>query len=647
MSDVPISGSADEVSRAFEEAPVIMWSFEGPDHRIVAANRFARASVGDRPGLIGTPAREALPELAGQQIFEMMDDVYRTGRAVAENERRVLVHSAPGGPLHEAFYSYAFQPTRDETGAVRGLIARIIETTEVIRAARARSTGNQAGRRYQRPKADVSTLQRLLLPATVPVLPGISLAARYVVAEPDDDAGGDWFDAVVLDSGHLALAVGDVVGHGHSAAAVMGQLRAVALQALVSGADIVQVIARLDGLARLLPAARGTSLFIALLEPATGEFTYAGCAHPAPVIAGPDTPARILASAPQPPLGIGPATPVVVRSERLTAGETLVLYTDGLIERPGQTPDRALRELCAVTDAIVAQPIADSIGLSPIFSERLADLIVERFSWSGYRDDVTVLTVHAPAEHIAPLRVVVRAEPESLKILRGAVADWCIAWGVSETDLGALQHAVGEAAANAIEHAYAGGSGSASGVDEVIITGTVDSRGAATITIRDNGVWRAPTALPDFRGRGFALMRGLIEHVDVVRTPAGTTVRLRHSLHRDVGFGVAQPGRRPPANDTFGITVRDGDPLTLYATGVIDDSTIKAVRIEILHNSRGTVVPLRIDLTGVTHLASVGVRLLHELAASADPGQIELAAVPGSIAHQVLALTGVETIAVG
>lgn len=70
------AGEPADVLAVFEELPTVVWAFEGPEHRIVAANRAARASIGNRPNLVGRPVREAVPEVAGQQIFELIDWVY-------------------------------------------------------------------------------------------------------------------------------------------------------------------------------------------------------------------------------------------------------------------------------------------------------------------------------------------------------------------------------------------------------------------------------------------------------------------------------------------------------------------------------------------------------------------------------------------
>jgi len=111
-----------------------MWAFQGPQHRVVAANRAARASIGDRADIIGRPIREVIPEMAGQQIFEMIDDVYATGQPVSHADRRVLVDRNGDGNLDEDFYTYTFLPTRAADGTVTGMVVHIVETTRWVRA---------------------------------------------------------------------------------------------------------------------------------------------------------------------------------------------------------------------------------------------------------------------------------------------------------------------------------------------------------------------------------------------------------------------------------------------------------------------------------------------------------------------------------
>jgi hypothetical protein len=133
-----------------------------------------------------------LPELEGQQIFEMMEEAYAAGRVVAAADRRVLVDRDGDGRLEEGFFTYTFVPTFSGDGQPRGLVVHSVETTEqAMRAAAAERAAAASRQRLQQASEVVLELQRSLLPGGLPMLPRLSLAAQYRVA-------GDWLSAVVV-----------------------------------------------------------------------------------------------------------------------------------------------------------------------------------------------------------------------------------------------------------------------------------------------------------------------------------------------------------------------------------------------------------------------------------------------------------------
>src|SRR3954453_2219324 len=101
-------GAVQDAAAAFELMPAVLWAFAGPQHRVVAANRAARASIGNRSDVLGRPIREVIPEMAGQQIFEMIDRVYQTGEPVSHADRRGLVDRNGDGPLGGGDFTYTF-----------------------------------------------------------------------------------------------------------------------------------------------------------------------------------------------------------------------------------------------------------------------------------------------------------------------------------------------------------------------------------------------------------------------------------------------------------------------------------------------------------------------------------------------------------
>src|SRR5258708_37819858 len=174
----------------------------------------------------------------------------------------------------------------------------------------------------------VLALQEALLPAALPVLPRARIAARYLAAGQEQAAGGDWFDAIPLDGGGVALVVGDVVGHGVAAVAAMGQLRAVLTELLAAEDDLGHVLRRIDAFAARMPSLRAATLALMGLDPATGTLRYTTCGHPPPLVIGLDGNARYPEGTGTGPLGIG--CPPALASGRLTPGEPVLLYGGGL-----------------------------------------------------------------------------------------------------------------------------------------------------------------------------------------------------------------------------------------------------------------------------------------------------------------------------
>ena len=189
----------------------------------------------------------------------------------------------------------------------------------------------------------VLALQEALLPPALPVLPRARIAARYLVAGQEQSAGGDWFDAIPLAGGSVALVVGDVVGHGVAASAAMGQLRAVLTELLAAEADLGRVLARTDAFAARTPALRAATLALAVLDPASGMLRYTTCGHPPPLVISIDGAARYLDGTGTGPLGTG--SPPALATSALAPGELVLLYSDGLVERPDRTIGEGMAEL--------------------------------------------------------------------------------------------------------------------------------------------------------------------------------------------------------------------------------------------------------------------------------------------------------------
>ena len=241
---------------------------------------------------------------------------------------------------------------------------------------------------FEREHATAETLQRSLLPDRLPSVPGIILDARYLPVTRNMEIGGDWYDAFRLPDGRLAVAAGDVMGKGLSAAAGMGRVRN-ALRALALTDP--RPAAVLAGLDRLFTATeldeQVTTVAYLVFDPVSGEGLAGNAGHPPPLLMSRDAPPRLDLGEAGTPLGW--ASPRQQYVFRLPPGNTAVLYSDGLVENRRRGLDAGLDELVAV--AAQASP---GVAEDPA---RLLEFLVDRML-TGYEqdDDVTVLVLHVP-----------------------------------------------------------------------------------------------------------------------------------------------------------------------------------------------------------------------------------------------------------
>jgi serine phosphatase RsbU (regulator of sigma subunit) len=240
---------------------------------------------------------------------------------------------------------------------------------------------------FEREHATAETLQRSLLPDSLPTVPGIILEAKYLPTK-HMEIGGDWYDAFRLPDGKLAVAAGDVMGKGLTAAAGMGRVRN-ALRALALTDP--RPAAVLAGLDRLFIATeleeQVTTVAYLVLDPVTGDGMAGSAGHLPPLMLSVDAPPHLDQAVAGTPLGW--ASPRQQYAFRLPPGNTAVLYSDGLVENRRRGLDAGLDELVAVAADAPAETVENPA--------MLLDYLVSRML-TGYDqdDDVTVLVVHSP-----------------------------------------------------------------------------------------------------------------------------------------------------------------------------------------------------------------------------------------------------------
>jgi PAS domain S-box-containing protein len=367
-------------------------------------------------------------------------------------------------------------------------------------------------RAYEREVGTVETLQRSLLPDRLPILPGVRIAARYLPGGAD--VGGDWYDAIPLDDGRVGLAMGDVVGHGLGAASLMGQLRHAARAYALEGHSPPAVLDRLDRLVRSLPGAQMATLLYMVVDSDLVTVRFASAGHVPPLVVGPDAEARFLEGAPNPPLGVFDSSGHEELTVTLEPGSTIVLYTDGLVEERGVSIDAGL-------DALRR---AARHGGDP---EDLCDHLVDSMlAIHPAHDDIAVLALQAMPARTEPLHLEVSTDPTRLRDVRRHLAGWMRRSGASEEDVEIAQMACHEACSNAIEHGYGFGEGSF----------TIDAQmenGKVVLEVIDRGTWvdRPEGGLPH-RGRGLALMKALMDAVQLSHDGDGTKVRMERGVAR-------------------------------------------------------------------------------------------------------------------
>ncbi|MFF4399711.1 SpoIIE family protein phosphatase [Streptomyces sp. NPDC001480] len=250
--------------------------------------------------------------------------------------------------------------------------------------------------RYEQHRRIAHTLQHSLM-GEPPRLPHLPSAHRYLASVQDPGVGGDWFDIIPLDRDRTGVVIGDVMGRGLEAAAVMGQLRAASHALARTGIPPSRLMAGLDVFVSDLADQLVTCVYL-VIDQAAGEVSLCSAGH-LPVIAlTPDGPAHRLRAPVSVPLGVndpsGGAVPFHETTHPLPPGSTLALYTDGLVERPGTDIDAQIDVLTHTLQVALKGAPADAEILDQAAARLIETLIPDT---AAHDDDVTLLLLAVPA----------------------------------------------------------------------------------------------------------------------------------------------------------------------------------------------------------------------------------------------------------
>ena len=366
-------------------------------------------------------------------------------------------------------------------------------------------------RAFEREHRIADTLQQALLPASFPEVEGIEVAARYVPAETGLAAGGDWFDVIPLAGGRVALVIGDVAGHGLEAASLMGQLRLAVRAYAMEGHPPAVIAERTDALLHEVAEDEMATLLLVVLDVETRAVTMVAAGHPHPIAIS-HAGARLLPVESAPPLGLGRGT-YPESTVTLDPEATLLLYTDGLIDRPDLPIDEGIDRLLRAAEANAPAEIT-----------WICDGVVSAMVDGDASDDIAVLALRLLPVDEGELRLRVPAEPEALQQVRRRLRRWLETSGAPDDVRDDVVVATSEAVSNSIRHAY--------GPSSAWVEIEADlSDGEVEVVVRDRGRWRPPRGEG---GRGIDLMQACMASVDIEHGSDGTVVRMRRPVRSAV-----------------------------------------------------------------------------------------------------------------
>lgn len=542
------------------QVPALVAVVYGPEHRIAYVNEAYADLFGHRTR--GVPAGRALPELRELGLLPLMDQVLRSGTPRTVKARRVPAAPEPGpgsapgtdaepeaavtatGRSRHGYYTFTCSPIEmaapapgparapdpvpapahdgavpdapapvavaqttvtgteeDAAEPVRGVLVFGADVTDQVESAERL----RASERLQREAA--VTLQRSLLPQELEQPDDLRVAATYQPGGKDAAVGGDWYDVITLGGGRTALVIGDVMGRGVRAAAVMGQLRTAVRAYARLDLPPHEVLQLLDGLAAEIDANQIATCVYAVHDPNESRLVYASAGHLPILVRDPDGTVRRAAEPTGPPLGTG-GWLHTSGSVPLGPGASAVLYTDGLVERR----DKDIYDGVAALERV----FAGATGTPQVMCDRLIRALGIT---AAHDDDVAVLVLQHPARtghdaelfHNAALELLggVEAAPRARAFASGVLASW--RFPMELRDLGVL--AASELVANSLQH----------GTPPMRLRlRRTDRRLIIEVTDGDDHLPRRRRAEPvDEAGRGISIVATIASSWGSRRTPGG------------------------------------------------------------------------------------------------------------------------------
>ncbi|WP_455567303.1 SpoIIE family protein phosphatase [Streptomyces diastatochromogenes] len=444
----------------------------------------------------------------GEDEIGLLLDRLRRGEKVEHFETLRVTRS--GGMLD---VDVTLWPTRAPDGTVIGACAIVRDISDRKRAEA------ELTELYEQQRHIALTLQRSLM-GTPPAIPDLATASRYFPATQGAGVGGDWFDLIPLGAGRVGVLIGDVMGRGLEAAAVMGQLRSAAHALAKTGMRPRQLMQALDTVVADLnvPDQLVTCCYLVVAAD-SGEVVICSAGHLPVLVTVPGEGASTLPTPVNAPLGVGGVI-YEERSTTIARGATLVLYTDGLIETPGTDIEDQLTQLIGTMDKLASSGLDLEAAADHVLTTLLPD--------ANGHDDVTLLLTQVPAAPLATAGAELPAEPRAVRDGRGFLAATLCTWGfVERADDACLL--LSEILTNAVQHAQ----------------GPIGLRVRRTDTELTVEVSDPSPQLPQPRiaaeeeesGRGLQLVRALADDWGVRPTDEGKTTWFSLRMGQRVALG--------------------------------------------------------------------------------------------------------------